>query len=436
MSGRISRWLALAASRLRDETGASLVVAVGVVLVAVALSAGIVMHLQRSWQAVVYEQRRTQALYNARMGIDAAVALINKDLTTNAFTSSRYTQFQSQVNDDLQALMQPPFQAQVAVSAPQTDSQGNKTLTILLTSTGTAQPGVFGEASTVELRMQATAMLPASGGSGGGGSGGSTTPSAVTISDVAVGGVANVSVSGTGSTPVSLSGGSGGTVIVNGTSSAQVYGFPNLVQVTDNNSHPINGTLWLSGDGAVQSGPVNGIAVVTGNNAKVSGPVGGAAIVTGSNVSLFGPVNGPVLLMGTGDSVSGPVQCALVTADNVVIAGPVNGNLIVTGNNCTIQGPVAGEVIVTGSHLTIAGNVNGNGTYAMIALGSNEIVQGIINGNVIMLGNNVSAQHINGTVTQYSGQAITADDRCLGKVTLQFSSGQLQIQFSSATISG
>ncbi|GGJ09556.1 hypothetical protein GCM10010885_18340 [Alicyclobacillus cellulosilyticus] len=426
------------------EDGASFLLALAVSLTAAMLTAGILTALQRAWQAVTYEQLQTQALYNARMGIDAAVELLKQDVTNAAFTSSgTAAQLASQVTSELQALQSPFYASVVYNTGPLQDAQGNSSIQLTILSTGTSeQAGVFGERHSVQVQMALILRLPA-GGTGGGAGGGGSTVSGVTISSSGSLGanIGNLSVTGTGTVPVQYTGSGSGTVTVNG-SSASVTGFsPPPQQITSSNKDPINGMAWISGNGVVQKGPINGSAIITGSNVQVTQPINGAAIVTGSNVTLDN-VNGPALLMGNGITVNGNVQCALVTGNQVTIQGNVNGDLIVVGNQCTVQGQVNGSVLVTGSGLNITGGINGRSPYAILVLGSNEMVGGNINGNVIKNGNNLSYSRVNGTVSDYNGQSLSLGNTCFGDVTLVTSAagsgnnGEVQVSFGDTSISG
>ncbi|MHB1628399.1 MAG: autotransporter outer membrane beta-barrel domain-containing protein [Bacilli bacterium] len=411
------------------ESGATLLGVIGIAVVLSLLTASILSFALQSTQAVRFSIDHTQALYNARMGVDAAVELIRAEVTSTTMTSANGgTSLADAVNPSLSQISGRPFAAQVSV-VPQTSPPSRNTLVMAIASTGTA-----GQASVL-LTVEAT--LTASSGSGGGTTG---TASKVQIPNFPRS-ISKVTVSNTNSASVQISGSGQGSVVVNGASTS-VTGFPNLQTLSGNGSiqnHPVNGNLWISGTNDTVTSAINGTAIVTGDGATLQRPVNGTAIVTGSGETLDGNVNGPLLLFGSGSTVNGSTDCgAIITGNDTTISANVNGALIITGNNTTISGNINQELVVTGNNLTVHGTINGK----FIATGTGEVVNGTVNQGISEYKNNVTVNgRVNGQITQFNGKPIVVNTPCMGAVTLKFaapSSGTptVSLNFSSAAISG
>lgn len=425
-------WRRFACQPDQRETGATLLGVVGIALVLSLLTASILSFTLQSAQSVLFNREHTQALYNARMGIDSAVELIDYELSTSALpvTNAQLVNLVNLVNADLGSLSSPPFSASVSV-------ESNPANMLHISSSG------FFEHAAVSLTLDA--KLPVSG----------SALSQVFAKNAS--GFASVSISGTGGAAVSMSGNGLGTVSVNG-STATVNGFSHLQEISNHGnvflSSGDNVSMWVKGSnnavGFFKDPPSYRNLIVTGNNNWTFGDVKGTAIVTGTNAAILGNIGGPLIVAGSGAVIYGNTHCALITGNNVTVTNNVKGNLVITGNNVNIFGNVKpGEsnqnVVITGNNVTIYGNVVGH----LIATGTSEVIWGNITKGLTAIGpigpNSPDGQNVtvygkvpHGGVSQFKPGPITIQTTCLGTVTLQFGTtgGGVTLIPSSSTVSG
>ncbi len=421
-------WRRFACQPDQRETGATLLGVVGIALVLSLLTASILSFTLQSAQSVLFNREHTQALYNARMGIDSAVELIDYELFTPSPPATNL-QLVNLVNADLGSLSSPPFSASVSVESTTAN-------TLRISSSG------FFEGATVSLALDA--QLPVSG----------SAFSQVSAKNAS--GFAGVSISGTGGAAISMSGNGLGTVSVNG-STATVSGFPNLREISSNGNVFVspgdNASTWVKGSnnavGFFKDAPSYRNLIVTGNNNWTFGDVKGTAIVSGNNVIVFGNIGGPLIVAGSGAVIYGKTHCALITGNNVTVTNNIKGNLVITGNDVNIFGNVEPgksnpDVVITGNNVTIWGNVFGH----LIATGTNEVVFGNITKGLTAIGpigpNSPDGQNVtvygrvHGGVSSFVPGPITIPTSCLGTVTLQFGAagGGVTLIPSSSTVSG
>ncbi|MHB1682430.1 MAG: hypothetical protein ACYCYO_06310 [Bacilli bacterium] len=421
-------WRRFAHQRDQRESGATLLGVIGIALVLSLLTASILSFTLQSAQAVLFNREHTQALYNARMGIDAAVKFMQAEVTSTTMTSANGgTNLANAVNSSSQ-ISGEPFAVHVSV-VPQTSPPSQNTLVMAIASTGTA-----GQASVL---LTVNATLTASSGSGGGTAG--------TVSQIQIPNfprnISKVTISSMNSASVQIFGSGKGSVVVNG-ASATVTGFPNLQPLSGSGSTqsgPVNGNLWISGTNDTVTSAINGTAIITGDGATLQKPVNGTAIVTGSSETLDGNINGPLLLFGSDSTVNGSTNCgAIITGNDTMIMANVNGALIITGNNTTIYANINQELVVIGNNMTVYGTINGK----FIATGTGEVVNGTVNQGITEYNNDVTVNgRVNGQITQFNGKSIVVNTSCMGSVTLNFSASStgaptVNLNFSTATISG
>ncbi len=421
------------------ESGATLLGVVGIALVLSLLTASILSFTLQSAQAVLFNREHTQALYNARMGIDAAVELIDHELSISTprvspvspVTGAQLTSLAKAVTSDLGELSSPPFQVWVSVAT-------NVANTLSIRSRG------FSQNAAVTLKMNGALSLPGSG--------------SYQVSATGSDGSPNVSISGTGGAAVSVSGNgkSVGTVSVNG-STATVSGFPNQQNIQGDNHFfpPLDAksdnkaSVWVEGSYKLLFGgqPYDNL-IVTGNFDGTLGNVKGTAIVTGAHAAILGNIGGPLIVAGSNALIYGDTHCAVITGNNVTVVGNVKGNLVITGNNVNIYGNIKpgesnGDVVVTGNNVTIRGNVGGH----LIATGTNEVVWGKITKGLTAIGptgQNVTVyrnRKVEGGLSQFRSGPIKISTACLGAVTVQSGAdgtgnGGVTLIPSSSTVSG
>ena len=446
------------------ESGAALLGVIGIALVLSILTASILSFSLQSAQAVRLNHDHTQALYNARMGVDAAFELIRTDVTSTTMTSATGgTDLATAVNNSLLQLSGKPFAITVYAKTPQaspTSSPSQNTLVMTIVSTGMA-----GQASVL-LTVDAT--LTATSGSGEGENGKALQVLIPKFPNFP-GNSTSFSGSSQNSTSVRINSHGDVSLVVHGMSlsgSGTVFNYPYQQELSGHGStqnQPVNGNLWikgnddlvtatingnaiLTGNGATIQQPVNGDVIVTGNGATIQQPVNGTAIVTGSNATLNGAINGPLLLFGSGSTITGTInQGAIITGNNTTIKATVDCPLIITGNHTTITGTINNGLIVTGNNTIVKGTINGyfnaTGT-GFIATGKDEVVNGTVNNGITEYNNNVKVNgQLNGQITKFNENPVTVKHSCMGLIKLQFgapSAGAptVTMNFSTSKISG
>ena len=389
-------WRRFAFQPNQRETGATLLGVIGIALVLSLLTASILSFTLQSAQSVLFNREHTQALYNARMGVDAAVELIDYELSA-ASPPATIAQLVPLVTADLNKLSSQPFQVTFS------SSQNKTANTLEITS-----KGIFGGAVVV-LTMDVAVSFPSSGSYQVSATGAADSP--------------NVSISGTGGATVSVTGTGSAAVSVNGTT-ATVSGFSNQQNIQDNYNFfvsPVRDvSAWVEGSyNFVQGVPFRNL-IVTGNGNWTFGNVDGTAIVSGTNAIIFGNIGGPLIVAGSGAVIYGNTHCALITGNNVTVTNNVKGNVVITGNNVTIYGSVKPgranqDVVITGNNVTIYGDIDGH----LIATGTNEVVWGTIKNGLTENGQNVTYGRVRGGISQFQPGPITIQTPCLGQVTVQ-----------------
>ena len=463
------------------EQGATLIAAVLLIAVLALAAAAILSYVSQSYQSAAFDRHRTQALYNARMGVDAAAALIVKDANAvNLRSDSAHSRLQAAVEGDLAELelKAPPFADVVTVGRPVGGA-----MSVTLQATGVSGHGA------VTLTESGRIQLPASGTGGGA----RQVASLTIVSHLKD--ISSLSVSNTGATPVSATGeNDGGSITVNG-ASAVVSRFSrlNVVSAVYSNSQvipPDTATAWIQGDHDTVAGSAARTVVITGTGDTLRLLSARTIVVTGSGAAVDSHGIGTVLLLGNNDSLNGPITCGgIVTGNGDVLSGsPVYGNsgnensgkqnsndgnsskssgkgssgedrskkmpyikgpLVVTGNNVVIGSPqwpvrIHGELVLAGNGFTLYGDVSNSHkkAVAVLATGQNEMIHGSVYGNIVENNSDLTVTGpVQGATTPFpGGQSVTVAGHCLGAISLNFAAAthfaRLALNFSSAYLTG
>ncbi len=425
-----------------QEQGATLIAVVLLIAVLAFAAAAILSYVSQSYQSAAFDRHRTQALYNARMGVDAAAALIVNDANAiNLQSDAADSRLQAAVEGDLAELelKAPPFADVVKMGRLVAGA-----IPITLQATGVSGHGA------VTLTESGHIQLPTSGTGGGVGQVASLAM-ASNLKDIGA-----MSVSNTGATPVSATGKKGGgSITVNG-ASAVVSGFSrlNVVSAVYSNSQvipPDTATAWIKGSLDSVAGVATRTAVITGTNDTLRLLSARTIVVTGSGATVDTLGTGTALLLGTNDSLNGSITCGGVVAGNSdALAGPdIRGPLVVTGNNVVIGSPqrsvrIHGELVLAGNGITLYGDVSNphKKAVAVLATGQNEMIHGSVHGNIVENNSDLTVTGpVQGTTTPFSGgQSVTVAGHCLGAITLNFAAtthfARLALNFSSAYLTG
>lgn len=451
------------------EGGLALIAVLMVVAVAGLLIAASVGLIGQAGRAERYTAVHTQALYNARMGVDTVLYFLSAEEPT-IFGGSGPSAAQSQIASDLASLNDPPFAVTVAIGAVSSSTNASgatvETAPVSIHSVGTAEAGSASARVTLTIQAAVTSTASGTSGSGTGSSSGSTQSESgsITLSGGSLGTGPNISLSGSG-VSVSYSGSSSANGSVTVTSSGASVSMPNLTTVDTTygtSSRPINGNAWIEGSGNTIDSTIDGTAVITGSSNTVNRPINGEAIVTGSSTTLNQPVNGPLLMTGSGGTINGTLNCGgVITGDNETITGTVNGLLVLAGSDDTVGS--AGKHTVLNSGVILIGDsnslyanvspitmtVNGQSeSLAIVAAGQSETVTGVVNGNVAEYNHDLTINGtLNGTASSISStETFGVNTSCPGDLAItvqptQTSSGQsglayVTLSFGSTSVSG
>ncbi len=440
----------------RDE-GATLIAVVVLVAILALFASAILSYVSQSYQAAAFSRDRTQALYNARMGIDAAISLVERDAgALDLKSGTAYTQLQTAVNSDLKQLGAPPFTDVVTVGPPVAG-----VFPVIMRATGVSGRGV--------VTLTEPGGIQAAGpGTGSGGGNVASVSIASSLQDVH-----DLSVSQPGAPPISLTGTGSGSIVVNG-AAASVTGFGhgdshNQLTVISAVYAGVRlregaAAVWIQGGGDTVKGSSPHVAVVTGANDTVILNELHLLVATGQNATI-NAATGTALLLGANDTQNGSVTCgALVTGNGAVLTGPkINGPLVITGNDVVVGSPqqpvsINGEVALIGNGITVYGDVSNPSGTAVLAIGQNEAIHGskpsktAVRGNITDYNNNLTVTGaVRGSTVQFpGGQSVViggnkqdgtdGQGQCLGTVTVNFaaanSAPRMTLNFAGATIGG
>ncbi len=410
-----------------DDEGASLVIVMAVFLVVSLLFASVFTYLERSSASVRFETGHTQALYNARMGVDLAVELLKQDASADSFSNPGMDQLQSTVEGALSAAENSgsPFTTRVTLSQLNQKTTGKTVTSASMVAAIQSVGKILG--ASVTLNLSAPMQYEAPSKSNGSGSNHSQGSPDVTITAGDSSPIGCIST--TGSNRACEVSGDGGIQVSDKSGRASVT-VPAVTSLTTVSTHQIvfsspSSNVWVKGDNAVLGEfvldpdnamtKITGATIVTGANDLLYSWIHGPLIVTGSAATLWAHVNGPAYLYGNDTHFTGTITCGAVIAGsnvNVTLLGPITGPMVVLGDNVTITSlfyPIQ-DLVIVGSSFKLIG-------------------------------------HVSGTVSEWSGQPITVSDNCFGLARITSSGGgsgtgagesgvSISVDFSSTRISG
>ncbi len=436
MLQRLRRWI-------RPDGGAALLITLALTAVVGLMLAVSLAYIRQAESADTYASLHTQALYNARMGVDTALYYLSHDAADIAQANGNRA-IQSAVEDALQQLNQPPFQVTLDVS-PLTTHHGKTAAAVTVASTGVAGPGA--QPVRVTLSVQGTITVVSRGGGGAPGNSEETGTLTVTASQGP-----NITVSGdpltvTVKRPSNRKGhghddGSGsGQVTI--TASGTAVTMPSLTSITKSNTTlpvKIHGNAWIRGNHDTIDGSIHGTTVISGVYGEINANLHGETIVSGDDTTLTGRVQGPLLVTANDVTIRGSLHCgAVILGNNVHIdASSIQGPVILAGTQDQVgrtQHPVSlhGGLVLVGDQASVYATVK-TGSFgkpfsktAVISLGQNESLTGTVTGQIAEVAGSLSFHPTgksHGTPSQHSVTTISATQTvgwkktCWGPITL------------------
>ncbi len=463
----------------RRDGGAALLITLALTAVIGLMLAASLALIRQAGSAEAYESLHTQALYNARMGVDAALYYLSHDAADLARQQGN-SQLQAAVENSLAQLNQPPFQVSLTVD-PLTTHHGESAAAVAIASTGIAGSGAQPVRVTLSVGGAVTLVSRGGGGSGNQQEAGSLTVTSSPGPNISVsGGPIGVAVHGSqGNKGKKEKPGSLVKVIISASGTA-VTMTDKPAPITKNNTtfkQAIKGNAWIDGSNDTFNNSIQGDAIVQGSNDTFNDKVDGTAVISGGHTTVNNTLNGETIVSGNRTVLNGPVRGPLiVTANDVKVKGKLSCGAVITGNNVSLEASVDGPLILAGTGDQVGSSTNpvvlrgglvlvgdkasvigtiDTGAFlspfsktAVISLGQNESLTGTVKNNIAEVKGSLDfhpAGKFKGSLTTISPtETVGWKKTCWGQMTLSVapaptsSSGlsHVTLNYGSTAVSG